>query len=66
MVSFMILVLIMIILQLMIFNEKKLYNIKMFRFIKKAFFTGLTILSSVNCLTVTPLTCISVTNKNVK
>ena len=38
----------------------------MFRFIKKAFFTGLTILSSVNCLTVTPLTCISVTNKNVK
>ena len=38
----------------------------MFGFIKKAFFTGLTILSSVNLLTVTPLKCISMTNQKCK
>ena len=38
----------------------------MFRFIKKAFFTGLTILSSVNLLTVTPLRCIPMTYKECK
>ena len=38
----------------------------MFRFSKKAFFTGLEILSSVNLLTVTPLRCISMTNKEYK
>ena len=38
----------------------------MFRFVKKAFFTGLTILSSVNLLTATPLRCISMTNKECK
>ena len=32
------------------FNEKKQYDIKMCGFIKKVFFTGLTILSSVNLL----------------
>ena len=31
------------------------YDLNMFAFIKKAFFTGLTILSSVNLLAVTPL-----------
>ena len=34
--------------------------------IKKVFFTGLTILSSVNRLTVTPLRCISMTNQECK
>ena len=34
--------------------------------IKKMFFTGLTILSSVNLLTVTPLRCISMTNQECK
>ena len=38
----------------------------MFGFIKKVFFTGLTILSSVNLLTVTPLRYILMTNQNVK
>ena len=38
----------------------------MFGFIKKAFFTGLTILSSVNLLTVTPLKFISMTNQKCK
>ena len=38
----------------------------MFRFVKKAFFTGLTILSSINLLTATPLRCISMTNKECK
>ena len=38
----------------------------MFRFIKKAFLTGLTILSSVNLLTVTPLRCIPMTYKECK
>ena len=38
----------------------------MFRFITKAFFTGLTILPSVNLLTVTPLRRISMTNKECK
>ena len=33
----------------------------MFGFIKKGFFAGLTILSSVNFLTITPLRCISMT-----
>ena len=38
----------------------------MFGFIKKLFFTGLTILSSVNLLTVTPLRCISMNNQECK
>ena len=38
----------------------------MFGFIKKVFFTGLTILPSVNLLTVTPLRCISMTNQECK
>ena len=38
----------------------------MFGFIKKVFFTGLTILSSVNLLTVIPLWCISMTNQEIK
>ena len=38
----------------------------MFGFIKKVFFTGLTILSSVNLLTVIPLWCISITNQEIK
>ena len=38
----------------------------MFGFIKKAFFTGSTILSSINLLTVTPLICISMTNQECK
>ena len=39
---------------------------KMFGFVKKAFFVGLTILSSVNLLTVTALRCISTTNQECK
>ena len=38
----------------------------MFGFVKKALFTGLTILSSVNLLTITPLRCNSVTNQECK
>ena len=38
----------------------------MFQFIKKVFFTGLTVLSSVNLLTITPLRCISMTNQQCK
>ena len=38
----------------------------MFGFIKKVFFTVLTILSSVNLLTITLLTCISMTNQECK
>ena len=38
----------------------------MFGFIKKAFFAGLTILLSVNLLTITPLRCISMTNQECK
>ena len=38
----------------------------MFEFIKKAFFAGLTILSSGNLLTITPLRCISMTNQDCK
>ena len=38
----------------------------MFVFIKKAFFTGLRILSSVNLLTATPLKCISMNNQECK
>ena len=38
-------------------------DMKMFGFIKKVFFTGLRILSSVNLLTITPLRCISMTNQ---
>ena len=38
----------------------------MFGFIKKGFFAGLTILSSVNFLTITPLRCISMTNQECK
>ena len=48
---------------------KKKYDIKMFGFIKKAFFTRLTILSiltGVNSLSGNPLSCISMTNKECK
>ena len=38
----------------------------MFGFIIKAFFLGLTILSSVNLLAIIPLKCISTTNKECK
>ena len=38
----------------------------MFGLIKKAFFAGLKILSSVNLLTITPLRCISMTNPECK
>ena len=38
-------------------------DMKMFGFIKKVFFTGLRILSSVNLLTIAPLRCISMTNQ---
>ena len=38
----------------------------MFGFIKKMFFTGLTILSSVNPLSTTPLKCISMNNQGCK
>ena len=38
----------------------------MFGLIKKAFFAGLKILSSVNLLTITPLRCISITNPECK
>ena len=38
----------------------------MFGFIKKVFFTELTILLSVNLLTITPLRCISMTNQECK
>ena len=38
----------------------------MFGFIKIVFFPGLTILSSVNLLTITPLWCISMTNQECK
>ena len=38
----------------------------MFGFIEKVFFTGLTILSNVNSLTVTLLRCISMTNEECK
>ena len=38
----------------------------MFGFIIKAFFGGLTILSSVNLLAVTPLKCILTTNQKCK
>ena len=45
---------------------KKKYDIKVFGFIKKVFFTGLTILSSVNPLSTTPLKCISMNNQGCK
>ena len=38
----------------------------MFEFIKKVFFTGLTILTSVNPLTATPLKCISMNIQECK
>ena len=38
----------------------------MLGFIKKVFFTGLTILSSVHFLTITPLRCISMTDQECK
>ena len=38
----------------------------MFGFIEKVFFTGLTILSSINLLTATLLRCISLTNQECK
>ena len=38
----------------------------MFEFIKKVFFTGLTILSSVNPLNTTSFKCVSVTNQECK
>ena len=38
----------------------------MFEFIKKLFFSGLTILSSINLLTVALLRCISKTNQECK
>ena len=38
----------------------------MFGFIRKVFFAGLTILSSVDFLTITPLRCISMTNQECK
>ena len=38
----------------------------MFRFIKKAFFTGLAISSSVNQMSATPLICISMPNQICK
>ena len=38
----------------------------MFGFIKKMFFTGLRILSSVNLIAVTPLRCISMINQECK
>ena len=38
----------------------------MFGLIKKAFFTGLTILSSVNPLNTTPLKCVSMNNQKCK
>ena len=38
----------------------------MFRFIKKVFFTGLTISSSVNPLNAIPFKCVSMTNKECK
>ena len=38
----------------------------MFGFIKKAFFAILTILPSVNLLTITPLRCVSVTTQECK
>ena len=38
----------------------------MFGFIKKVFFTGLTILQTVNPLNVTSFKCISVTNQECK
>ena len=43
-----------------------IYDLKMFGFIKKVFFTGLTILSSVNLLTVTRLRCISMNNQECR
>ena len=45
---------------------KKMKYYKMFGFIKKVFFTGLTILSIVNPLTVTSLRCISINNQECK
>ena len=41
-------------------------DIKMFEFIKKAFFAGLTILSGVNSLNKTPLKCVSMNNQKCK
>ena len=41
-------------------------DIKMFEFIKKAFFAGLTILSSVNSVNKTPLKCVSMNNQKCK
>ena len=38
----------------------------MFRFIEKIFLTGLTVLSNVNQLNATPLSCISVNNQECK
>ena len=38
----------------------------MFGFIKKAFFTGLIVLSSVNPLNGTPFKCVSMTNQKCK
>ena len=42
-------------------TKKKIYDIKMFGFIKKAFFTGLTILSTL--LSINPLKCVSMNNE---
>ena len=44
--------------------KKNVYDIKMFRFIKKMFFTGLTILSTLSNLN--PLKCISMNNRECK
>ena len=41
-------------------------HIKIFGFTKKVFFAGLTVSSSINLLAVTPLRCISMTNKECK
>ena len=45
---------------------KKKNDIKMFGFIKKPFLARLTVLSSLNLLTITPLRCIAMTNQECK
>ena len=47
-------------------DTSRKWRIKMFGFIKKIFLTGLTVLSYLNPLSTTPLSCISINNQQCK
>ena len=50
---------------MVVFNGKEQYNIKMFGFIKKCFFTAMTFLNY-NVLNVNSLECVSMNNQECK